>query len=117
MALITAMADKAQWAQSNHDFFMHPPLIKSTAGRRQNERFKGCTEASGGARPKGKHQCPICKGYGHRWYNCKDGDPDDIAALLAEKGPPNKKKKTTAPTSESSIVPIGSTQKNNAISS
>ena len=60
-------------------------LIHAMSDNGQNERFKDCTEASGGARPKGKHQCPICKGYGHRWYNCKDGDPDDIAALLAEK--------------------------------
>jgi len=30
---------------------------------------------------------------------------------MVYKGPPNKKKKTTAPSSESSIVPIGSTQK------
>ena len=84
-ALIPAMTDKAQWAQSDHDFFMYPPLIKSTAGSRQTERFKGCTETSEGTRPKGKHKWPICKGYGHRWYKCKDGDPDDIAALLAEK--------------------------------
>ncbi|CAN6351982.1 unnamed protein product [Urochloa humidicola] len=110
-ALIPAMPDKKQWPQSDHGFFMHPPLIKSTAGRRQNERFKGCTEATSGTRPKGKHQCPICKGYGHRWYNCKDGDLADIAAFEAEKGPPKKKKKTAEPSSESSIVPIGSTQK------
>jgi hypothetical protein len=82
-ASIPTMPDKAKWPQSDHDFFMHQPLIKSTAGRRQNERFKGCTEASGGTKPKGKHQCNVCKGYGHRWYNCKNGDPDGIAALLS----------------------------------
>jgi hypothetical protein len=84
-ALIPAMPDKAQWPESDHGFFMHPPLSKSTAGRRQNERFNDYTETSGGTRPKGKHQCNVCKKYGHRWWNCKDGDPDDIAALLAEK--------------------------------
>jgi hypothetical protein len=46
-ALIPAMPDKAQWPKSDHGFFMHPPLIKSTAGRRQNERFKDCTETRG----------------------------------------------------------------------
>ena len=83
-ALIPALPDKSQWAQSDHNFFMHPPLLKPTAGRRQNERFKGCTEGSRTKR-KGSHQCKVCKNYGHRWYKCKDGDPDDIAAMLAEK--------------------------------
>jgi len=63
---------------------MHPPLLKRTAGRRQNERFKGCTEG-GTTKRKGSHQCKVCKNYGHRWYKCKDGDPDDITAMLAEK--------------------------------
>jgi len=80
------MPDKSQWPQSDHGYFMHPPLIKSTSGRRQNKRAKGCTEANGSTtKKKGSHQCPICKDYGHRWYNCKDGDPKDIAAMLAEK--------------------------------
>jgi len=84
--LIPAMPDKSQWPQSDHGYFMHPPLIKSTSGRRQNKRAKGCTEANGSTtKKKGSHQCPICKDYGHRWYNCKDGDPENIAAMLAEK--------------------------------
>ncbi|WVZ79435.1 hypothetical protein U9M48_027013 [Paspalum notatum var. saurae] len=90
--LIPAMPDKNQWSESNHGFFMHPPLLKSTAGRRHNERFKGCMEAGGSTtKRKGSHKCPICKNYGHRWYNCKNGDPEDIAAMLAERGPPKKK--------------------------
>ncbi|XP_066320176.1 uncharacterized protein [Miscanthus floridulus] len=32
--LIPAMPDKFQWPQSDHGYFMHPPLIKSTSGRR-----------------------------------------------------------------------------------
>ena len=83
-ALIPALPDKSQWAQSGHNFFMHPPLLKPTAGRRQNQRFKGCTEGST-IKKKGSHQCKVCKNYGHRWYKCKDGDPDDIAAMMAEK--------------------------------
>ena len=83
-ALIPALPDKSQWAQSDHNFFIHPPFLKPTAGRRQNERFKGCTEGSTTKR-KGSHQCKVCKNYGHRWYKCKDGDPDDIAAMLTEK--------------------------------
>ncbi|CAN6339137.1 unnamed protein product [Urochloa humidicola] len=107
--LIPAMPDKAQWPQSDHDFFMHPPLLKATAGRRQDHRFKGCTEGNGSTtRKKGSHQCKVCKKYGHRWYKCKDGDPDDIAALLLEKGPPKKRKKKNEPSCESSsIVPVG----------
>jgi hypothetical protein len=64
-SLIPAMPDKAQWPQFDHGFFMHPPLIKSTVGRRQNQRFKGCTEGST-TRKKGSHQCKVCKKYGHR---------------------------------------------------
>ncbi|PAN47280.1 hypothetical protein PAHAL_9G249000 [Panicum hallii] len=50
---------------------------------------------------KERHQCKVCKKYGHRWYKCKDGDPDDIAAMLAEKVPPKKRKKITEPSCES----------------
>ncbi|WVZ59243.1 hypothetical protein U9M48_009422 [Paspalum notatum var. saurae] len=110
--LIPAMPDKNQWPESNHGFFMHPPLLKSTAGRRHNERFKGCMEAGGSTtKRKGSHQCPICKNYGHRWYNCKNGDPDDIAAMLAERGPPKKKKKKSEPSCESAILPVDSVPK------
>ncbi|CAO2145752.1 unnamed protein product, partial [Urochloa humidicola] len=92
--LIPALTDKAQWQPSNHDFFMHPPLLKSTAGRRKNQRFKGCTETtSSTTRKKGQHRCDVCKGYGHRWTTCKEGNPDDKAALQAERGAAKKKKK------------------------
>jgi hypothetical protein len=77
--LIPAMEDKSQWPQSCHGFFMHPPLLKATAGRRKTERYKGCTEKT----KKGQHKCPICKDYGHHWPSCKKGNPEDIAALLA----------------------------------
>jgi hypothetical protein len=48
--LILAMNDKSQWSESNHGFFMHPPLLKPTAGRPRNERFKGSVRIKG---PKG----------------------------------------------------------------
>ncbi|CAN6195947.1 unnamed protein product, partial [Urochloa humidicola] len=85
----------------SHDFFMHPPLLKATAGRRKNERHKGGSEKK---KKKGQHKCPICTDYGHHWHNCKRGNPDDIAAMTAERGPP-KKKRTTKQASQSSIVP------------
>lgn len=81
--LIPALPDKSQWPKSSHGFFMHPPLLKATAGRRKNERYKGCTEGGAKKRPKGQHKCPICKDYGHHWQNCKRGDPEDIAAMMA----------------------------------
>ena len=76
--VIPAMEDKSQWPQSCHGFFMHPPLLKATAGRRKTERYKGCTEKT----KKGQHKCPICKGYGHHWPSCKKGNPEDIAAMM-----------------------------------
>jgi len=62
---------------------MHPPLLKSTAGRRKETMYKGYNE--GGRGNKGRHQCPICHEYGHNWYICKDGDQADIAAMLADR--------------------------------
>ncbi|CAN6352238.1 unnamed protein product [Urochloa humidicola] len=101
--LIPALTDKSQWQQIDHEF-MHPPLLKSTAGRRKNQRFKGCTENTGSTtRKKGQHRCDVCKGYGHRWYTCKEGNPDDKAAILAERGPPKKRKKKTDEDTQESI--------------
>jgi hypothetical protein len=60
--LIPAMPDKSQWPESDHGFFMHPPLLKATAGGPKTERYKGCSDKK---RKKGKHLCPICKDYGH----------------------------------------------------
>ncbi|WVZ48904.1 hypothetical protein U9M48_000298 [Paspalum notatum var. saurae] len=37
------------------------------------------------------------------WHNCKKGNPDDIAAMMAVRGPPKKKKKTTT-SAQSSIM-------------
>jgi hypothetical protein len=54
------------------------PLLKSITGRRHNESFKRCYEAHGSTKKKGSHQCPICKSYGHLWYNCKNRNPKDI---------------------------------------
>jgi hypothetical protein len=79
--IIPALPDKTQWPESTHGFFMHPPLLKSTAGRRQTKRFKGSSEGTSGR--KGRHRCPICKQLGHHWYTCKEGDPNDIAEMLA----------------------------------
>ena len=78
--LIPAMPDKTQWPKSDHGFFMHPPLLKATAGRPKTERYKGCSEKK---RKSGKHLCPICKDYGHHWHKCKKGNPDDIVAMMA----------------------------------
>nr|XP_040247808.1 uncharacterized protein LOC109741950 isoform X2 [Aegilops tauschii subsp. strangulata] len=92
------MVDKNQWPKSDHGFFMFPPLLKSTTGRHKTERYKGCSEKK---RKSGQHLCPICKYYGHHWHKCKKGNPDDIAAILAVRGPPKKSAKTT----KASIVP------------
>jgi hypothetical protein len=77
--LIPAMTDKRHWPKSTHVFFMHPPLLKPTAGRPKTERYKGCSEKT---KTKGKHQCRICLEYEHHWPTCKMGNPDDIAAGL-----------------------------------
>ncbi|KAG2583060.1 hypothetical protein PVAP13_6KG146312, partial [Panicum virgatum] len=57
---------------------MHPPLLKVVVGRPKTERHKGGTANK---RKKGKHQCPICKEYGHHWPSCKKGSKEDIEAI------------------------------------
>lgn len=79
--IIPPLPDKSQWPHSNHGFFLYPPLLKPTSGRRKTQRHKGCTE--GGTGRKGRHQCPICKQFGHHWCTCKEGDPYDVAAMKA----------------------------------
>ncbi|RLN13000.1 hypothetical protein C2845_PM09G01870 [Panicum miliaceum] len=100
---ILGIGIKSCGLESNHGFFMHPPLLKAIAGRRKNKSHKGCTEKK---RKKGQHKCPICTDYGHHWHNCKRGNPDDIAAMMAERGPPKKKKRSSKKASQSSIVPV-----------
>jgi len=84
--LILAMTDKSQWKKFDHGFFMYLPLLVPTAGRRKNVRFKGGAESNGSTtRKKGQHRCDICQGYGYHWHTCKNGNPDDIAAMKAER--------------------------------
>jgi hypothetical protein len=71
--IIPAIRDKSMWPKAEHGFFMHPPLLKSTAGRRQKS-YKGALEG-GSKGAKVRHHCPIYQEYGHHWYTCKDGDP------------------------------------------
>ena len=58
---IPAIPDKSMWSKAEHGFFMHPPLLKPTAGRRRQKRYSGAVEGSSkGA--KGRHKC---QQYGH----------------------------------------------------
>ena len=56
---IPAMPDKSQWPKSTHEFFMHPPLLKTVAGRPKTERYKGSGEK------KKRKKCHICLDFGH----------------------------------------------------
>ena len=77
--IIPGLVDKSQWPKGDHGFFLEPPILKSVAGRRRKNRYKGSEERS-----KGAHKCPICKRYGHHWHSCRDGDPEQKAAMLLE---------------------------------
>jgi len=58
-----------------------------------------------GAGTRKKHECPIFHERGHHWYTCKNGNPEDIAAMEAERGPPKKRlKKTASCATETSII-------------
>ena len=79
---VPCIPDNSMWPKATHGFFMHPPLLKSTAGGRRKNRMKSALE--GGTRTKGRgkqHECPICHQLGHHWYKCKNGNPNDIAAM------------------------------------
>ncbi|KAG2535076.1 hypothetical protein PVAP13_9NG047273 [Panicum virgatum] len=82
---------------------MHPPLLKSTTEGRRKNKMKLAME--GGNSRKKKHRCPICQELGHHWYTCKNGNPEDIAAMEVVRGPPKKKlKKASTCSTETSIV-------------
>jgi hypothetical protein len=78
------------WPKATHGFFMHPPLLKATAGRRKNRmksaleggssRKKSATEGGNGRK---KHECPICHQLEYHWYTCKNGNPENIAIMEA----------------------------------
>lgn len=65
--LIHALPVMSQWPNSDHEFFLHPPILRKTAGMPRKGRYKGCTDKGSKVRgvTKGEHRCPICKGYGH----------------------------------------------------
>jgi hypothetical protein len=44
--------DKSMWPKPTHGFFMHPPLLKATAGGRRKSRMKPALEGGGSSRKK-----------------------------------------------------------------
>ena len=83
---VPSIPDKSCWPKATHGFFMHPPLLKSIAGRHKN-RMKSSMEGGSSSKGTGKkrHKCPICKELGHHWYKCNNGNPEDIVAMELER--------------------------------
>jgi hypothetical protein len=81
---VPCIPDKSMWPKATHGFFMHPPLLKSTAGGRRKNRMKSALEG-GSSTKKKQHECPVCHQLGHHWYKCKNGNPEDIAAYELER--------------------------------
>ncbi|KAG2589095.1 uncharacterized protein LOC120672045 [Panicum virgatum] len=102
------------WPKATHGFFMHPPLLKVTAGRRKNmmksaleggsSRKKSATEGGNGRK---KHECPICHQLEYHWYTCKNGNPENIAIMEAARGLPKKRFKKATPCSTETSVFCG----------
>jgi hypothetical protein len=82
---IPCIPDKSMWPQTTHGFFMHPSLLRSTGGGRRKNRMKSALEGGSSKKKAKKHECPICHELGHHWYTCKNGNPEDIAAMEAER--------------------------------
>ena len=80
---IPSIPDKSMWPEAEPGFFLNPPLLKSTGGGRRKNRMKSALEGGSSQRKSKKHECPICHQLGHHWYTCKNGNPEDIAAMEA----------------------------------
>ena len=81
---IPCIPDKSMWPKATHGFFMHPPYLRSTGGRRKN-MMKSSLEGGSSKKSAKKYECPIYHELGHHWYTCKNGNPEDIAAMEAER--------------------------------
>jgi len=47
--------------------------------------MKSSLEGGSNKKRAKKHECPICHELGHHWYTCKNRNPEDIAAIEAER--------------------------------
>ncbi|CAO2194429.1 unnamed protein product, partial [Urochloa humidicola] len=115
---VPSIPDKSMWPKATHGFFMHPPLLKSTAGGRRKNMFKSALEGGssrkksateeGTSRKKSAtEEGTSRKGhqFGHHWYTCKNGNPEDMAAMERERGPPKKRlKKASSSNIETTLV-------------
>ena len=81
---IPCIPNKSMWPKAAHGFFMHSPCLRSTGGRRKN-RMKSLLEGGSSKKRAKKHECPIYHELGHHWYTCKNGNPEDIATMEAER--------------------------------
>ena len=70
---IPSIPDKSCWPKATHGFFMHPPLLKSTAGGRRKNMMKSALEGGSSSKRSGtedgngkrRHKCAICLELGH----------------------------------------------------
>ncbi|KAL6659926.1 hypothetical protein ACP70R_002048 [Stipagrostis hirtigluma subsp. patula] len=99
---IPALTDISQWPKNTHDFYLHPPILKRSAGRPSTERVKSAAEGKPKGR-KGRHQCPICKGYGHSWKKCKEADPEAKEAYAKQ---PKKRPKVQAISTSTQAIDV-----------
>jgi len=65
---VPSIPDKSVWSKATHGCFMHPPLLKSTAGGRRKNRMKSAMEGGStrktlveGASTRKKHECSIAQ--------------------------------------------------------
>jgi len=82
---IPYIPDKSMWPKATHGFFMHPPCLRSTGGGQRKNRMKSSLEEGSSKNKAKKHECPICHELGHHLYACKNENPEDIAAIEAER--------------------------------
>jgi len=47
--------------------------------------MKSSLEGGSSKKRAKKHECPICHELEHHWYIYKNGNPEDIAAMEAER--------------------------------
>jgi hypothetical protein len=59
---IPSIPDKTMWPKATHEEFMHPPLLKSTAGRRKN-RIKSAVEGGSSKKRESNMSAPFAKSW------------------------------------------------------
>ncbi|WVZ64280.1 hypothetical protein U9M48_013826 [Paspalum notatum var. saurae] len=101
---VKPMTDRKQWPQVNPGFKLWPPILKRTAGRPRERRYKSAAE---GGTQKRTTRCKRCNQLGHMAKTCNEYVYDSDAPPPAPPKPKRKrgKKNVIVVPSKADVVP------------